>query len=71
MQVRTIRVEAQEARRGSDGIGEVGFDFELARLPDESLLGPKGDDVGGLSKIGLIGEDLDATFQDGGDFGGG
>ena len=66
-----IVVESQETGRGSDGIGGVGFDFELAGFTDESLIGSKCDDIGGLPEVSLIGEDFDTAFEDDGDFGGG
>ncbi len=41
----------------------------MARFPDESLIGSKCDDIGSLPEVSLIGDDFDAAFEDGSDFG--
>jgi hypothetical protein len=43
----------------------IGFDFDLACLSNESLFRSIADNVGSLSEIGLIGDYLDSSFEDG------
>ena len=63
-----VRSQTHETGGESDSVSKVGLHFDVARLADLSLGRTIANDDRGLSEVGLIGYDFDATSFGDGDF---